>query len=76
MVISSHPQPTAFPQLLIFLQQRLGLSDNALNLGLRQAELEQAPLPIILWSFGLLSLSQYEQVLEWESTQQQEVCMN
>ncbi|GCE65518.1 hypothetical protein OMCYN_01458 [cyanobiont of Ornithocercus magnificus] len=69
MVISSHPQPTTFPQLLTFLRQHLGLSDNALNLGLRQARLEQAPLPIILWSFGLLSLSQYEQVLDWESTQ-------
>ena len=64
MVISSHPQTTTFPQPLTFLRQHLGLSDNALNLSLRQAKLEQAPLPIILWSFGLLSLSQYEQALD------------
>ncbi len=70
MVISSHPQPSFSPQLLHFLQQKLGLSENALNLGLRQAELEQAPLPIVLWSFGLLSLAQYQQVLDWENDQE------
>ena len=30
------------------------------------AELEQAPLPIVLWSFGLLNLLQYQEVLEWQ----------
>ncbi|MED5164542.1 MAG: DUF2949 domain-containing protein, partial [Cyanobacteriota bacterium] len=62
--------PSFSPQLLQFLQQKLGLSENALNLGLRQAELEQAPLPVVLWSFGLLSLTQYQQVLDWENDQE------
>tara|TARA_Y200000002_G_C22543555_1_gene605083 strand:+ start:141 stop:326 length:186 start_codon:yes stop_codon:yes gene_type:complete len=53
-----------------FLQRRLGLSTNALNLGLRQAELEQAPLPIVLWSFGLLSLEQLQQVFDWQNAQE------
>ncbi len=66
MVVSSHPQPKSSPQLLNFLQQKVGLTDNAINLGLRQAEIEQAPLPVVLWSFGLLNLTQYQQVLDWE----------
>ena len=70
MVISSHTQPTASQDLLKFLQQKLGLSENAIKLGLRQSELEQAPLPVVLWSFGLLSLSQYQQVLDWELDQE------
>ena len=70
MVISSHPQPGAPTQLLDFLQRRMGLSSNALNLGLRQAELEQAPLPVVLWSFGLLSLDQLQQVLDWQDAQE------
>ena len=53
-----------------FLQRRLGLSTNALNLGLRQAELEQSPLPIVLWSFGLLSLEQLQQVFDWQDAQE------
>lgn len=56
--------------LLLFLQRQLGLSANALNLGLRQAELEQAPLPIVLWSFGLLNLDQLQQVFDWQNTQE------
>lgn len=71
MVFSTQPQPRPSNELLVFLQQNLGLSDNALELGLRQAELEQAPLPIVLWSFGLLNLLQYQEVLEWQRLQGQ-----
>ena len=69
MVMSSQRQPPATDPLLQFLQQRLGLSPSALELGQRQAELEQAPLPIVLWSFGLLSLQQLEDVFDWQNSQ-------
>ena len=42
MVISSSPQPPPSPALLRYLRHELGLSDNALQLGLRQSEQEQA----------------------------------
>ena len=70
MVMSSQQQPPATDALLHFLQGRLGLSPSALDLGQRQAELEQAPLPIVLWSFGLLSLQQLEDVFDWQNNQQ------
>ena len=69
MVMSSRRQPPATDALLQFLQRRLGLSPSALELGQRQAELEQAPLPIVLWSFGLLSLQQLEDVFDWQNNQ-------
>ena len=69
MVLSSDPQPVATRALIAFLQQRLGLSENAINLGIRQAQLEQAPLPVVLWSFGLLNLTQYQEVLDWQQQQ-------
>ena len=69
MVMSSQRQPPATDALLQFLQRRLGLSPSALELGKRQAELEQAPLPIVLWSFGLLSLQQLEDVFDWQNSQ-------
>ena len=69
MVMSSEQQPQATDALLQFLQLRLGLSPSALDLGQRQAELEQAPLPIVLWSFGLLSLRQLEEVFDWQNNQ-------
>ena len=70
MVHSSDSQPPPSPLLLRFLRERLGLSEKALQLGQRQAELEQAPLPVVLWSFGLLSLHQYQQVLDWINDQE------
>ena len=69
MVMSSQRQPPATDALLQFLQRRLGLSPSALELGQRQAELEQAPLTIVLWSFGLLSLQQLEDVFDWQNSQ-------
>ena len=69
MVVCSHPQPAASKDLQDFLIGRIGLSSNAMNLGLRQAELEQAPLTIVLWSFGLLSLKQLEEVFDWQNSQ-------
>ena len=68
MIFSSNPQPRASDEHLRFIEQKIGVSEKALSLGLRQADLEQAPLPIVLWSFGLLNLSQLEQVFEWQSS--------
>ena len=70
MVISTDPQPQESAQLVRFLRENLGLSENALQLGQRQAQLEQAPLPVVLWSFGLLNLTQYQQVLDWLQDQE------
>jgi len=37
--------------------------------GRAQSEVEQAPLPVVLWRFGLISLEQFEQVLDWQDQQ-------
>ena len=68
MVISSSPQPPPPAALVLFLRQQLGLSESALALGIRQSQLEQAPLPVVLWRFGLISLEQYVQLLDWQDS--------
>ena len=68
MVISSSPQPPPAGALVLFLRQQLGLSESALALGIRQSQLEQAPLPVVLWRFGLISLEQYVQLLDWQDS--------
>jgi hypothetical protein len=68
MVISTSPQPPPSHALLRYLRSELGLSDNALQLGLKQSDLEQAPLPAVLWRFGLISLEQLDQVLCWQAS--------
>ncbi|MDI9406166.1 MAG: DUF2949 domain-containing protein [Chitinophagaceae bacterium] len=66
MVLSSGPPPPPPADLQRYLRQQLGLSESALALGLRQAQLEQAPLPVVLWRYGLINLQQLEQVLRWQ----------
>ena len=67
LIHSSHPQTKVSPKLLSFLKAKIGISDNAINLGLKHCEAEQAPLPIVLWSFGLLSIEQFQKVLDWQN---------
>ena len=69
MVNSTSPQPVPQSAMVRYLRRELGLSENALALGVKQAQLEQAPLPVILWRFGLISLEQLDQVLGWQDSQ-------
>jgi hypothetical protein len=69
MVISSSPQPPPAQALLRFMRNQLGLTESAIAMGIRQSEVEQAPLPVVLWRFGLISLEQFEQVLDWQDQQ-------
>jgi hypothetical protein len=66
MVISNSRQPIPSSELMAFLRHQLGLSEGALDLGLRQAALEQAPFPAVLWRYGLINLDQLDQVLSWQ----------
>ena len=66
MVISNSRQPPPSSELMAFLRHQLGLSEGALDLGLRQASLEQAPLAAVLWRYGLINLDQLDQVLSWQ----------
>jgi hypothetical protein len=69
MVLSSGPPPLPSPALQRFLRSQIGLSESALALGIRQAQLEQAPLAVVLWRFGLINLQQFEQLLQWQDSQ-------
>ena len=65
MIISSHKQPKHSSELINFLKFKLELSDSEINLGVRQSESEQAPLAIVLWTFGIINLDQYQRLLNW-----------
>jgi len=56
------------PGLLPHLDRHL--SDNAIELGLKQCQLEQAPLPAVLWRFGLISVEQLDQLWSWQALQE------
>jgi hypothetical protein len=71
MVISNSRQPPPSAELLAFLRHQLGLSEGALELGQRQATLEQAPFPVVLWRYGLINLEQLERVYAWQDSHEE-----
>ena len=52
-------------QLCNFIIDKIGISQSALELGIRRSCLENSPLPIVMWSYGLITLSQLKVILLW-----------
>jgi len=69
MVNATTPQPQPPETLLRHLREQLSMGESAISLGLRQAALEQAPLPVVLWRFGLISVEQFDALLSWQEAQ-------
>ena len=65
MITTNYPQPKCSKELLLFIENELGLSKQAIELGVKHSSSENAPLPVVLWSFGLINLDQFEKVIEW-----------
>ena len=52
-------------ELCNFIIGKLGISQEALELGIKRSCLENSPLPIVMWSYGLITLSQLKIILLW-----------
>lgn len=52
-------------QLINFLQEELAISESFITLALRRYKQDPAPLHMILWQYGLISLEQLEQIFDW-----------
>ncbi len=58
-------EPVIQNQLIHFLQEDLALPEAAIALALRHPEHHLAPLPMILWQYGLITLTQLDQIFDW-----------
>ncbi len=52
-------------ELCNLIIDKLGISPSALELGIKKSSLENSPLPIVMWSYGLITLSQLKIILLW-----------
>lgn len=55
-------------RLISFLQSELAIPANWIALAQKQGEQDPNLLPMILWQYGLVTLSQLEQVFDWLET--------
>ena len=66
MINTSKPINEPSEELCNFIIDKLEISHSALELGIKRSSLENSPLPIVMWSYGLLSLSQLKMIFYWQ----------
>ena len=66
MINTSKPIQPPSEDLCDFIVYKLGISQSALELGIKRSSLENSPLPVVMWSYGLLSLLELKIVLSWQ----------
>jgi len=52
-------------KLIQFLREELALPTSAIDLAVKHSQPELAPLHMILWQYGLVTLSQLDQIFDW-----------
>ena len=66
MINTNKPIEPPADDLCDFIFTKLGISEDAISLGIKRAHLENSPLPIVMWSYGLLTLPQLNIILAWQ----------
>ena len=49
-------------KLLTFLVEEIGLQESSIELGVKLSIINNTPLPIQLWSYGLLTLEELDEL--------------
>ncbi len=65
MVNTSHSINQPSEELRNFIINKLGISQSALELGVKRSFLENSPLPVVMWSYGLITINQLQIILSW-----------
>ncbi len=66
MINTSKPINQPSEELCDFIIDKLGISQSALELGVKRSCLENSPLPIVMLSYGLITLNQLKIILSWQ----------
>jgi hypothetical protein len=57
-------------KLINFLQNEFAISLREIAVAWRKYELERAPLPMLLWQYGLVSIEQLDKIFDWLEKQE------
>ena len=52
-------------QLVQFLHEELAIPSTSIMQALQQCKQDSAPLPMVLWQQGVLTLQQLERIFDW-----------
>ena len=51
-----------YKEMIIFLLNELGLEESSIELGIKLSIKNNAPLPILLWSYGILTIEELDKL--------------
>ena len=49
-------------EMIIYLLNELGLEESSIELGIKLAKKNNTPLPILLWSYGMLTIEELDKL--------------
>ena len=58
-------KPAIYDKLIKFLQEELSLSNDSIDIVRRSLEERPAPIPMILWQYGLVTLEELDRIYDW-----------
>ena len=58
-------QYNSLEKLKNFLTNELGMNQSSIELGIKLAEKNNTPLPILLWSYGMLTIDELDKLYSY-----------
>jgi hypothetical protein len=52
-------------QFICFLQEELALPKAEVRLALRRSDQSMSTLPMVLWQYGMVTITQLDQIFDW-----------
>ena len=51
-----------YKEMIIYLLNEIGLKESSIELGLKLSRKNKTPLPILLWSYGMLTIDELDKL--------------
>ncbi|MEN9870857.1 MAG: hypothetical protein RLZZ171_1845 [Cyanobacteriota bacterium] len=58
-------KPAIYSNFIKFLREELALSNDSIETVQRSVEEHPAPIPMILWQYGLVTLEELDRIYDW-----------
>ena len=58
-------KPAIYDKFIKFLKEELALSTDSIAVVQRTVEQQSAPMPMILWQYGLVTLEELDRIYDW-----------
>ena len=58
-------KPAIYANFIKFLKEELALSTDSIAVVQRTVEQQSAPIPMILWQYGLVTLEELDRIYDW-----------